>query len=42
MLPWLLCAALATAVLTLLVKLRLLQRSLDDITGQLEIGRAHV
>ena len=35
MLPWLLCAALATAVLTLLVKLRLLQRSLDDITGQL-------
>ncbi len=35
MLPWLLCAALAAAVLALLVKLRLLQRSLDDITGQL-------
>ena len=35
MLPWLLCAALAAAVLALLVKLRLLQSSLDDITGQL-------
>ncbi|MDE7003268.1 MAG: HAMP domain-containing histidine kinase [Oscillospiraceae bacterium] len=35
MLPWLLCAALSAAVLALLVKLRLLQRSLDDITGQL-------
>ena len=35
MLPWLLCAALTAAVLALLVKLRLLQNSLDNITGQL-------
>lgn len=35
MLPWLLCGLLAAAVLALLVKLRLLQKSLDDIAAQL-------
>ncbi len=35
MLPWLLCAALAVIALVLLVRLRLLQTSLDDIAGQL-------
>ena len=35
MLPWLLCGALAAAVLILCVRLRLLQKSLDDIAGQL-------
>lgn len=36
MLPWLLCGALAAAVLILCVRLRLLQRALDDIAAQLE------
>ena len=36
MLPWLLCGALAAAVLALLVKLRLLQKALDGIAAQLE------
>ena len=36
MLPWLLCGALAALALALLIRLRLLQKSLDDITGQLE------
>lgn len=36
MLPWLLCGALAAAVLILCVRLRLLQKSLDDIAAQLE------
>ncbi len=35
MLPWLLSAALITAVLALFVRLRLLQKSLDDIGRQL-------
>ena len=35
MLPWLLCGGLAAAVLILCVRLRLLQKSLDDIAGQL-------
>ena len=35
MLPWLICAALAVIALVLLVRLRLLQTSLDDIAGQL-------
>lgn len=35
MLPWLLCAALAAAVMALCAKLWLLQRSLDEIGGQL-------
>lgn len=35
MLPWLLCGILAPAVAVLLVKLWLLRRSLDEITGQL-------
>lgn len=35
MLPWLLCGALAAAVLILCVRLRLLQKSLDEITAQL-------
>ena len=35
MLPWLICAALAVLALVLLLRLYLLQRSLDDITGQL-------
>ena len=35
MLPWLLCGALAALVLALLVRLYLLQKSLDDITDQL-------
>ena len=35
MLPWLLCAALAALALVLLLRLYLLQKSLDDITGQL-------
>lgn len=36
MLPWLLCGVLAAAVLILCVRLRLLQRALDDIAAQLE------
>lgn len=36
MLPWLLCGALAAAVLILCVRLLLLQRALDDIAAQLE------
>ena len=35
MLPWLLCGALAVIVLVLFVRLRLLQRGLDDIGRQL-------
>lgn len=35
MLPWLLCGALTAAVLTLCVRLRLLQKSLDEIAAQL-------
>lgn len=35
MLPWLLCGALAAALLALGVRLHLLQKSLDDITAQL-------
>ncbi len=35
MLPWLLCAALAAAALALLIRLRLLQHSLDGIADQL-------
>lgn len=35
MLPWLLCGALAVLALALLVRLYLLQKSLDDITDQL-------
>lgn len=35
MLPWLLCGVLAAIVLTLFVRLRLLQKSLDDIASQL-------
>ena len=35
MLPWLLCGALAAAVLILCVRLRLLQNSLDEIAAQL-------
>ena len=35
MLPWLICAALAALVLVLLLRLYLLQKSLDDIAGQL-------
>lgn len=35
MLPWLLCGILALAVVILLVRLWLLRRSLDEITGQL-------
>lgn len=35
MLPWLLCAALAAIVLTLCVRLHLLQRALDGIAAQL-------
>lgn len=35
MLPWLICAALSVLALVLLLRLYLLQRSLDDITGQL-------
>lgn len=35
MLPWLICAALAAIVLVLCVRLYLLQKSLDDIAGQL-------
>ena len=53
MLPWLICAALSALALVLLLRLYLLQKSLDDITGQLgerllsdtnspKIGRAHV
>ena len=36
MLPWLLCGILAATVLILCVRLRLLQKSLDDIDAQLE------
>ncbi len=36
MLPWLLCGALAAIVLILCVRLRLLQKSLDEIAAQLE------
>ena len=36
MLPWLLCAALAVLVLALILRLRLLQSSLDEIGRQLE------
>ena len=36
MLPWLLCGALAAIVLILCIRLRLLQKSLDDIAAQLE------
>lgn len=36
MLPWLLCGALAAAVLILCVRLCLLQKSLDEIAAQLE------
>ena len=36
MLPWLLCGALAAAVLILCVRLRLLQKALDDVAAQLE------
>ncbi len=36
MLPWLICGALALAVLVLLVRLFLLRRSLDEIVQQLE------
>ena len=35
MLPWLICAALSVLALVLLLRLYLLQRSLDDITDQL-------
>lgn len=35
MLPWLLCLVLLTAVLALLVKVRLLQRSMDEIADEL-------
>ena len=35
MLPWLICAALSALALVLLLRLRLLQKSLDDITDQL-------
>ncbi len=35
MLPWLICAALAALALVLLLRLYLLQTSLDDIAGQL-------
>lgn len=35
MLPWLLCAALAVVQLVLSARLRLLQKSLDEITGQM-------
>ncbi len=35
MLPWLLCGALAVLALALLVRLRLLQKSLDGIAAQL-------
>lgn len=35
MLPWLLCGALAVLALALLIRLYLLQKSLDDITDQL-------
>ncbi len=35
MLPWLICAALAALALVLLLRLYLLQKRLDDITGQL-------
>ena len=35
MLPWLLCGAMAALALMLLLRLYLLQKSLDDITGQL-------
>lgn len=35
MLPWLICAALAALALVLLLRLYLLQKSLDDIAGQL-------
>lgn len=35
MLPWLICAALAVLALVLLLRLYLLQTSLDDIAGQL-------
>ena len=35
MLPWLICGALALAVLVLLVRLFLLRRSLDEIVQQL-------
>ena len=35
MLPWLICAALSALALVLLLRLYLLQKSLDDITGQL-------
>lgn len=36
MLPWLLCGGLAAIVLILCVRLRLLQKALDDIAAQLE------
>ena len=36
MLPWPLCAALAVLVLSLILRLRLLQNSLDEIGRQLE------
>ena len=36
MLPWLLCGALAAIVLILCIRLRLLQKSLDEIAAQLE------
>ena len=36
MLPWLLCVVLSVAVLALLVKVRLLQRSMDEIARELE------
>ena len=35
MLPWLICAAVSALALVLLLRLYLLQKSLDDITGQL-------
>ena len=35
MLPWLICGGLAALALVLLIQLRLLQKSLDDITDQL-------
>lgn len=38
MLPWLICALLAAVIALLLVRLWLLRRSLDEITGQLGSG----
>ena len=38
MLPWLICGGLAALALVLRIQLRLLQKSLDDITDPLGSG----